>query len=119
MLKQQKEQGYEQLNDFTSEPENIIKRGDVIKKFSKDDAIIGFKPGGDIDKMFKNVIKFLGDTVNNGKELVDVGKKQMELMQALLEKNNSNLINNSTSNNTYVLAYRSSVDSFREDALRY
>lgn len=119
MLKQQKEQGYEQLNDFTSEPENIIKRGDVIKKFSKDDAIIGFKPGGDIDKMFKNVIKFLGDTVNNGKELVDVGKKQMELMQALLEKNNSNLINNSTSNNTYVLASRSSVDTFREEALRY
>jgi hypothetical protein len=119
MLKQQKEQGYEQLNDFTSEPENIIKRGDVIKKFSKDDAIMGFKPGGDIDKTLKSIVKFLGDTADNGKALVDTGKKQIELMQALLDKNSSNLINNSTSNNTYVLNSRSSVSTFREEALRY
>lgn len=119
MLKQQKEQGFEQVNDFTSAPENMIKRGNDIKQFSKDDAIVGFKPGGDIDKMFKNVVKFLGDSVNSGKELVDLGKKQLEMMHLLIEKNNSNLINNSTSNNTYVLASRSSVDSFREEALRY
>lgn len=119
MLKQQKEQGYEQLNDFTSEPENVIKRGDVIKKFSKDDTVVGFKPGGDIDKMLKNVVKFLGETVDNSKLLVGAGKKQIELMQALLDKNNSNLINNSTNNNTYVIGSRSGVDSFREEALRY
>lgn len=119
MLKQQKEQGYEQVNDFTSEPENIIKRGNEIKKFSKDDAIMGFKPGGDIDKMFKNMVKFLGDSVNNSKELVDLGKKQLDMMQELIDKNSSNLINNSTSNNTYVLGSRSNVSTFREEALRY
>lgn len=119
MLKQQKDQSFEQVNDFTSIPENIIKRGDDIKKFSKDDAIMGFKPGGDIDKMFKNVVKFLGDTLNSNKELVDIGKKQLDLMHLLTEKNNSNLVNNSTSNNTYVLSSRSSVASFREEALRY
>lgn len=119
MLKQQKEQNYEQLNDFTSEPENIIKRGDVIKKFSQDDTIMGFKPGGDLDKMFKNVSKLLGDLVNNGKSLNDIGKQQIEIMAGLLEKTNANFVNNTTSNNTFVMGSNASVDTFRAGALNY
>ena len=111
----------EQLNDFTSEgsTENIIKRGDVIKKFSKDDNIFGFKAGGDIEKTIKSIVKHLETVSNNSSDMLKAANEQINALQALLEKTNANIINNPVNNNTYVMTPSSSVESFRAGALGY
>lgn len=111
----------EQLNDFTSDgaSENLIKRGDVIKKFSKDDNILGFKAGGDIDKTIKSIVKYLQVVSNNSSDMLKLGTEQIKALQALLEKTNANIVNNPVNNNTYVMTPSSSVESFRAGALGY
>lgn len=108
---------YEMLNDFISSADNYIKRGDEIKRFSKDDNIIGFKKGNEIDKSITAVIKYLENVAKNGEEYIKIAKEQVNMLQSLIEKNNSNIISSNVNTNNYVLGSSSNVQSFRAGAL--
>lgn len=116
---QQKEdtKSYEMLNDFMSSADNLIKRGDEVKRFSKDDNIIGFKKGDFLDKNITAVIKYLENVSKNGEEYIKIAKEQVTILHELIEKNNNNIISSNVNTNNYVLGSSSNVQSFRAGAL--
>ena len=107
----------EMLNDFVSNANNYIKRGDEIKQFSKDDNIIGYKKGNELDKSLTSVVTYLGNVAKNGEEYIKIAKEQVLMLQALIEKTNNNIISSNVNTSNYVLGSSSNVQSFRVGAI--
>jgi len=110
-------QQQEMLNDFIAKNENVVKKGDTVRKFSQDDTVVGFKKGGELDKTVKTIINHLQNLTNNGNEYVNLAKEQVKALQTLIDKANSNVITSNVNNNSYILNPSSSVRSFRAEAI--
>lgn len=110
----EKAQLQETLQDFTSD--NYVKRGETIRKFSKDDTVIGFKEGGELSKVIKTITKNLENIVKLSGQQLELSKKQLEALTEMAEKKASNVMTNSISNNNYVMG-GSSVQAFRSGAI--